>query len=203
MADPDRPHALETTYFWRYAIERKLYELFKCVINAVLTNPLHRLSLNGLLHDAVARIKRKVRPMPIAFHDSLGMGMRKRGKVTENVFLEFVDRLVLRSSAYRPLPVLPQNARPSPSKGVTQLFSLDEVKQLFSSREQLTALEPANSRSLGVPRQHSVTSIAALTPVFPHPGPAQTGPSDERPTPEVAAFTNKVVTTPVHHRVPF
>ena len=151
---PDRPHASEATYFWRYAAERQLYELFERVINAVLTNSLDRLSLNALLHDAVARIKREVRPLPIAFHVSLGMSMRRRGKVTENVFSEFVDRLVLRSSAYRSVPVLPRNTRPSLSMCVTQLFSLDEVKQSFSSREQLTVLEPANSRSLGVPRPH-------------------------------------------------
>ena len=99
--------------------------------------------------------------------------------------------------------MLPRNARPSPAKDVTQLFSLDEVGKLFSSCEQLTALEPANSRSLGVPRQHPVAPIAALAPGFPHAGPTQTGPSDERPPPEVAAFTYKVVTTPGQHGVPF
>ena len=114
------------------------------------------------------------------------------------IFPEFVDRLAFRSFAYRSVPVLPRNARPSPSKGVAQLFPLDEVRQLFSSREQLTAL-PVHSRPLGVPRQHPVIPIAALAPVFPHTSPAQTGPSDEHPTPEVAAFTNKVVKTPGQH----
>ena len=60
VADPDRPHALKATYFWRYATERQLYELFEHVINAVLTNPLDRLSLNALLHDAIVKIKREV-----------------------------------------------------------------------------------------------------------------------------------------------
>ena len=122
VANPDRPRASEATYFWKYATERQLYELFERVITVVLTNPLDRLSLNVLLHDAVARIKGEVRPLPIAFHDSLGIGMRRRGKVTESVFSEFVNRLALRSLAYRPVPVLPRNARPSPAKGVTQLF---------------------------------------------------------------------------------
>ena len=146
VVDPDRPHASEATYFWRYVTERQLYELFERVIDAVLTNPLDRLSLNSLLHDAVARVKREVRSLSIAFHDPLGIDMQKRGQVTENVFSEFVERLALRSSTYSSAPVLPRNARPNPSKAVTQLFSLDEVRQLFSSRGQLTALEPAHSR---------------------------------------------------------
>ena len=122
--------------------------------------------------------------------------------MTENVFSEFVDRLTLRSSAYHPVPVLPRNARPSPSKGMTQLFSLDEVRQFFSSREQLTTLKSANSCFFGVPRQYPVTSIAALAPVPPHSGPTQTGPSDERPPLEVPTFT-KEITTPGQHGVPF
>ena len=77
------------------------------------------------------------------------------------------------------------------------------MKPLFSSREQLTALEPAHGRSLGVPRQHSVTVIAALALVFPYAGPAQTESSDEYTTPEVAAFTKKVVAIPGQHEVPF
>ena len=60
--DPNRPHASEATYLWRYATERQLYELFERVINAILTNPLDRLSLSALLYDAIARIKRDVRP---------------------------------------------------------------------------------------------------------------------------------------------
>ena len=116
VADPYRPHASEATYFWRYATERQLHELFEGVINAVRTNPLDRLSLNALRYDAVERVKREVRPLAIAFNDPLGMGMRRRGKVTENVFSEFVDRL-------------------SSWKSVTQLFSLDEVRQLPSSCE--------------------------------------------------------------------
>ena len=39
--------------------------------------------------------------------------------------------------------------------------------------------------------------------MFTHADPAQTRPSDQRPTPDVAAFTNKVVTTPGQHGVPF
>ena len=128
VADPDRPHASEATYFWRYVTERQLYELFERVIDAVLTNPLDRLSLNSLLHDAVARVKREVQPLPIAFHDPLGLDMQKRGQVTEHVFSGFVERLALRSSAYRSVPTLPRSARPNPSKAVTQLFSLDEVR---------------------------------------------------------------------------
>ena len=111
VADPDRSHASEATYFWSYATERPLYELFECFINAVLTSPLDHLSLNALLlHDAVARIKREVRPLLIAFHEPLGIGMWRRGKVTESVFSEFVDKLALQSSAYRSVPVLPRNA---------------------------------------------------------------------------------------------
>ena len=68
---------------------------------------------------------------------------------------------------------------------------------------QRTALEPANSRPRGVSRQHPATSIAALTPVSPHAGPQHTETSNERPTSEVAAFTNKVVTTLGQHGVPF
>ena len=48
--------------------------------------------------------------MPIDFHDPLGMGMRRRGKVTGNVFSELVVRLALRSFAYRSVPVLLRNA---------------------------------------------------------------------------------------------
>ena len=203
VGDPDRPYASEATYFWRYATERQLYELFERVINAVLTNPLNRLSLDVLLHDTVARIKREVRPLPIAFHDSLGMDMRTRGKVTESVFSEFVDRLASRSSTYRSVTTLPQNARPSPSKGPTQLFSLDVVRQLFISREKLTALEPAHDRPLGVPLQHSSTAIATLAPGSPRSGPAQIESSDERTSPGVAVFTNKVIITPGQHEVPF
>ena len=69
VANPDRPHASKATYFWRYATERQLYELFERVITVVLTNPLDRLSLSALLHDGVARIKREVRPLSIVFHD--------------------------------------------------------------------------------------------------------------------------------------
>ena len=145
MANTDRLNALKATYFWRYATERLLY-VFERVINVFLTNPLDR-------HDEVTRTKRETRPLPTAFHDLLGMCMRKRGKVTtESVVLEFVDRLGLRSSAYRSVPTLPKNAQPRPSKGMTQPFSLDEMRQLFSSRQQLTALEPAQVRSLKVPR---------------------------------------------------
>ena len=86
VADLVHPHESEATYLWRYATKRQLYKLFERTINAVLTNPLDRLSLNALLHDVTARIKREVRPLPIAFHDPLGMGMRTRGKVNENVF---------------------------------------------------------------------------------------------------------------------
>ena len=85
MADPDRSYASEATYFWRYATERQLYELFERVFDVVLTNPLDGVSLNALLHDAAARTKREVRPLPVAFYDPLGMGMRTRGKVTESV----------------------------------------------------------------------------------------------------------------------
>ncbi|CAM9499739.1 unnamed protein product [Ascophyllum nodosum] len=61
VADPYRPHASEATYFWRYATERQLHELFEGVINAVRTNPLDRLSLNALRYDAVERVKREAR----------------------------------------------------------------------------------------------------------------------------------------------
>ena len=67
VVDPDRLHALEVTYFWRYAPKRLLYELFERLINAILTNPLDRLNLNALFYDAVARIKHEARPLPIAF----------------------------------------------------------------------------------------------------------------------------------------
>ena len=207
VADPDRPHAFEATYVWRYVTERQLYEIFERVIDAVLTNPLDRLSLNSLLHDAVARVKREVRSPPIAFPDPLGSDMQKRGQVTEHVFSEFVERLALRSSAYRSVPALPRNARPNPSKAVTQLFSLDEVRQLFSSRGQLTALEPAldpiDSRPRVAPRRRPANSMAALAPVILHASSPHTETSSERPDPEVAAFTNQVVTAPGKHGVPF
>ena len=207
VAEPDRPHASEATYFWRYVTQRHLYKLFERVIDAVLTTPLDRLSLNSLLHDAVARVKREVRSLPIAFQDSLGSDMQKRGQVTKHVFPEFVERLALRSSAYRSVPVLPRNTRPNPSKAVTQLFSLDEVRQLFSSRGQLTALEPAlksvDSRPRVAPRQRPATSMTALVPVTLRAGSPQTETSSECPAPEVAAFTNQVVTTPGKHGGPF
>ena len=168
-----------------------------------MTKPLNRLSLNALLHDAVTKIKREVRPLPIAFHNPLGMGIPTRGKVTQSVFLEFINRLALRSSTYRSVPKVLLNVQPSLSKGVTQVFSLDEVRQLLSSRDKLTALEPAHGHFLGVPRQHSVTAIASLAPVFPRADPAQTESSDERTTPKVAAFTNRVVTTPGQSGMPF
>ena len=73
----------------------------------MLTNSLNHLSLHALLNDAVVRIKRDVRPLPISFHDPLRMGIRNRGKVTESVLLEFVDGLALLSSTYRLVPTLP------------------------------------------------------------------------------------------------
>ena len=72
VADPDRPHASEATFFWSYTTKRQLYELFERVINAVPTNLRDRLSLNALLYDAVARIRREVRSLPIVFHDRWG-----------------------------------------------------------------------------------------------------------------------------------
>ena len=207
VADPDRPHASEAIYFWRYVAERQLYELFERVIDAVLTNPLDRLSLNSLLYDAVARVKREVRSLPIAFHDPLGLDMQKRGQVTEHVFSEFVERLALRTSAYRSVPALPQSARPNPSNAVTQLFSLDEVRHLFSSRGQLTTLEPAlepvDGRPRVAPRQRPATSTAALAPVTLRTSSSHTETSSKRPAPEVAAFTNQLVTAPGKHGVPF
>ena len=207
VAGPDRPHASEATYFWRYVTERHLYELVERVIDADLTNPLDRLSLNSLLHDAVARVKREVRSLPIAFHAPLGPDMQKGGQVTKHVFSEFVERLALRSSAYRLVPALPRNARPNPSKAVTQLFSLDEVGQLFSSRGQLTALEPAlepvDSRPRVAPRQRPANSMAALAPVTLRASSPHTEISSERPAPEVAAFNSQVVTAPGRHGVPF
>ena len=177
VADPDRPHASEATYFWRYVTERQLYELFERVIDAVLTNPLGRLSLNSRLHDAVARVKHEVRSLPIAFHDPLGLDMQKRGQVTEDVFSEFVERFALRSSAYRSVPALPRSARPNPSKAGTQLFSLDEVRHLFSSRGQLTTLEPALEPVDGRPR---VASTATPGNLDGRPGSRNT--SDKLPT---------------------
>ena len=48
VADPDRPHASEATFFWNYTTKRQLYELFERVINTVPTNLRDRLSLNAL-----------------------------------------------------------------------------------------------------------------------------------------------------------
>ena len=133
--------------------------------------------------------------------------MQKRGQVTEQVFSEFVERLALRSSVYRSVPVPPRNARPNPSKAVTQLFSLDEVGQLFISRGRLTALEPAlepvDSRPRLVPQQRTATSMAALASVTLRASSPQTETSSECPAPEVAAFTNQVVTAQGKHGVPF
>ena len=127
--------------------------------------------------------------------------------MTENVFSEFVERLALRSSAYCSVPALPRHARPNPSKAVTQLFSLDEVRQPFSSRGQLTALEPAlepvDSRPRVAPRQRPANSMAVLAPVILRASSPHTETSSERPAPEVAAFTNQVVTAPSKHGVPF
>ena len=155
----------------------------------------------------MAPVKREVRSLPIAFHGPLGSDMQKRGQVTEHVFSEFVERLALRSSAYRSVPALPRNARPKPSKAMTQLFSLDDVRQLFSSRGQLTALEPAlepvDSRPRVAPRQRPAASMAALAPVTLRASSPHTETSSERPAPEVAAFTNQVVTAPGKHGMPF
>ena len=104
---PDRPHASEATYFWRYAIYGQLYELFERVNNAMLTDALDRLSLHALLYDAVVIIKHDVRPLPISFPGPLEMDMRNRRKVTESVLSEFVDGLALWSSTYRLVPTLP------------------------------------------------------------------------------------------------
>ena len=127
--------------------------------------------------------------------------------MTEHVFSEFVERLTQRSSAYRLVPALPRNVRPNPSKAVTHLFSLDEVRQLFSSRGQLTGLEPAlepvDSRPRLAPRQRLATSMVALAPVTLRASSPHTETSNERPAPEVAAFTNQVVTAPGKHGVPF
>ena len=80
VTDLDRPHASEATYLWRYTTERQHYELFERVISAILTNPLDRLSLNALLYDAIARIKRDVLPCrsPSMTHWGWTCGIAKR-----------------------------------------------------------------------------------------------------------------------------
>ena len=86
VVDPDRSHTSKVTYVWRYVTEHQLYERFELVLDALLSNPLDRLTLNFHLHAAVTRVKREIHPLAVDFNHLMDKVIRIGGRPVEISF---------------------------------------------------------------------------------------------------------------------
>ena len=51
LANPERPHATEQLFFWRFILPLEMQALYDRVVEVLLPNPLDQVGINGLMHE--------------------------------------------------------------------------------------------------------------------------------------------------------
>lgn len=72
VVDPDRPHASEAVYFWRYVTKRQLIHLFARVRQFVLPNPIDCVNVNSRMLNIAADMAAQFHSLRVEFYNSLG-----------------------------------------------------------------------------------------------------------------------------------
>ena len=190
VVETDRPHT--------YVTERQLHELLRRLLDALLPNPLDRLSVNLTLRAATVRVKSEVRLPPIDFNDPLRKRMIDRGRLKEIIYNDFVH-------------VAPRKT-PISTVGIEKLFSLNYERQLFGSHFIIAALKRtpddvfftrgarAHTASSGAPLRNLPPSAASLATNLLQHLPSVVGYDNFV---HVTDFSNKVVSKSGHQGLPF
>ncbi|CAN0447110.1 unnamed protein product, partial [Pylaiella littoralis] len=186
FANADRPCVSETQFFWRFVTEADMRHLFSRLTDVLMPNPFERNGVSSLLLQHTQRVSESMRKLRLELHDPTGVAMVSRGVETQKLFKEFAGVLSAQSVSCR------QPARKGVSKqvGSDNMFSLQELSELFASKQSLAAFTAG--RVAPMVRDTKVAAVAPLGyihSVVPEP-------ALELSHPRVAAFQNQVASTP-------
>lgn len=197
FANADRPCVSETQFFWRFVTEADLHTLFTRLTDVLMPNPFERNGVSSLLLEHTQRIAASLRKLRLEWHDPCSDAMVARGVEAHRLNRQFAD--ILSSQSVSCQPTAPK--RGGKQVGSDNMFSLQELPQVFASKEALAAFVGTAGTARAQPQTNTATLAAASIDRRTDPTSPEfaLAPALRR----VAAFQNQVASAPGAHGVPF
>ena len=173
--DPDRPHVIEATFFWRYVSEHDLKELMERLAHLLVPSELERFGVDAITNIFVTEASDTLRTNPVEPQCPMGYNMRMRGTETHDLFNRYATML----SARRPR----NNKRKFSSRAHVTAISNQSVPHNTPSDH---AAENAELRQLLRDARESIYRLTGRD--SPHPTDTTPQPSGVAPPHYAAAY---------------
>ena len=100
LADSDRPHNTEQTFFWRYISESHLKGVMKRLARLLVPSDMERYGVIALANVYMTECSELLRSRPVSKQDTMGTAIQERGARTKELYNRYARVL-----SARPLPV--------------------------------------------------------------------------------------------------
>ena len=192
--DPDRPHASEATFFWRYVSEHVLKKLMERLVQL-----LERFGVVVITSLFVTEVSDTLPTSPVEPQCPMGYNMRMRGTATHEFFNRYATMMSARKLSNKRQNSPRTHVAAVNNQRISRYSSSDHVSEVTKLRYLLRDA----SESIYRPIRRDSPSPTDTTPKHPGVAPLRYAAAYQAASSSLAAIKNQAATTPGQHGLPF